>query len=389
MGRPTTPAIGIRPGAEAPPKPAPVALPGASSLRDVFTKDGLSVERSVLLLEVVARSVAAQRGGSSGQPHGALTPEHVRFDRPKAGGKVTIVAPDALPLDPQTLAYYRAPEYDQNTITAQTEVYALACMLFEAITGRPPFRTGTPDELKKRHAGAAPPAVRQVRKDCDLPPALELEINRALKKRPGDRHASPDGFAEAIAAAVRDDNRATMALQLDSAQALALMGSLTGDGQTAATSASKQQQQVPAPAMEVPPPAKSKTGLFVGLGVAALALGAGAFFALSGDPQPPAAPAQSVDAVAAPAPAAAADAEASLDAAAATDVAAETDTAAESDMASASDAQTDDTTAEPKSDPRRPRPVHRGKPGDAEPKLQPAPEPDTKPKSDPNRPVTF
>ena len=352
----------------------------------------MAVERAVLLIEVVARSVAVQRGAPSQPPHGALTPEHVRYDRPKAAGKLTILAPDALPLDPQTLAYYRAPEFDVNAITPQTEVYALGCMLFEAITGRTPFRTGTPDELKKRHAGAAPPAVRQVRKDCDLPPALELEINRALKKRPGDRHASAQSFAEAIAAAIRDDNRATMALQLDSAEALALMGSLTGDGQTAATSASKQQQQVPAPAMEVPPPPpKSKTGLFVGLGVAALALGAGAFFALfstqRGDPAP--APAATVDPAAAAPDVAEADAAAETDIAAASDSGAETDAAAESDAAAGTDAQVGETDAESKPDPRRPRPVHRGKPGEPESKPNAPAEPDPKPKSDPNRPVTF
>jgi len=56
--------------------------------------------------------------------------------------------------------------------------------------------------------------VRMVRRDCDLPPSLEVEIQRALKKRPGDRHATLLAFAEAIRSANREDDRATVAFDM-------------------------------------------------------------------------------------------------------------------------------------------------------------------------------
>jgi len=379
----TSPTFAASPTA---PKPAaapvkPAALPGQSSLRDFLTRTGLPPEKAVAKIELVARAVAKQRADK----RGALTPEHIRFDKPGGMGTITVAGPDDVAVDPQTLAYYRAPDFDRNDLSVQTDVYALGCMLFEALTGRPPFRTGTPDELQKRHAGAAPPAVRQIRKDCELPPGLELELHRALKKRPGDRHHDAISFAVALGASMRDDDRSTMALQLDQNQILQLMGSVTGDGQPAATSASKHQQKVPAPAISIPPevapPAKSKTGLIVGA-VVGLAVIAGGAFVLLGQKEP--APAVT----AAPTPAPEPDVVEGTDASAQTDIEATTDVVAETDVA-ATDVVEPDVGAEPKPDPRRPRPAVRPKPGDTESK--PATKPDTKPdsKPDPNRPVTF
>ena len=383
----TSPTFAASPTA---PKPAaapakPAALPGQSSLRDFLTKTGLPPEKAVAKIELVARAVAKQRTDK----RGALTPEHIRFDKPGGMGTITVVGPDDVAVDPQTLAYYRAPDFDRNDLSVQTDVYALGCMLFEALTGRPPFRTGTPDELQKRHAGAAPPAVRQIRKDCDLPPGLELELHRALKKRPGDRHHDAISFAVALGASMRDDDRSTMALQLDQNQILQLMGSVTGDGQPAATSASKHQQKVPAPAISIPPevapPAKSKTGLIVGAVVGLLVIAGGAFVLLGQKEPPPAVAAAPAPTESTPAPTP--DVVEGTDASAQTDIEATTDVIAETDVAG-TDVVEPDVGAEPKHDPRRPRPAVRPKPGDTESK--PVTKPDTKPdKPDPNRPVTF
>jgi hypothetical protein len=389
----TSPTFAASPTAPKPaaPKPAaapakPTALPGQSSLRDFLTRTGLPPEKAVAKIELVARAVAKQRTDK----RGALTPEHIRFDKPGGMGTITVVGPDDVAVDPQTLAYYRAPDFDRNDLSVQTDVYALGCMLFEALTGRPPFRTGTPDELQKRHAGAAPPAVRQIRKDCELPPGLELELHRALKKRPGDRHHDAISFAVALGASMRDDDRSTMALQLDQNQILQLMGSVTGDGQPAATSASKHQQKVPAPAISIPPevapPAKSKTGLIVGA-VVGLAVVAGGAFVVLGQKEPaPAVAAAPVPAEPTPSPAP--DVVEGTDASAPTDIEAATDVVAETDVAG-TDVVEPDVGAEPKHDPRRPRPVAKSKPGEPEPKpvVKPVTKPDNKP--DPNRPVTF
>lgn len=197
-----------------PPVAAALAAPShGSTLHDLLHKGPLSLESALARIGLVAETVAMQRV----TVHGALCPWHVRFDSKDATGKPKIAAPDAV-IDPVQLAPYRAPELERSDPEASTtpsaEVYALGCMLFEAIAGRTVF-VGGPADQAKRHATAAAPPLRMVRRDCELPPALEVEIQRALKKRPGDRHANATAFATAIRAANREDDRATMAININ------------------------------------------------------------------------------------------------------------------------------------------------------------------------------
>lgn len=193
--------------------PTPAAEPclSASTFATALARGPMSADQAVARLELIAKLVAESRS----ELHGALTPWHVLFGLPDGKGRPTLADTD-VPLDPLQYALYEAPELQQphSQATAASEVYALGCMLFEAIAGRVPFPGQTSSEVRKRHASAAVPAVRMVRRDCDLPPSLEVEIQRALKKRPGDRHATALAFAEAISAANREDDRATMAFDM-------------------------------------------------------------------------------------------------------------------------------------------------------------------------------
>lgn len=239
MPRATAPApatVGPRTGSTAPIlATAAAADPGyGSTLHELLKKGPLSLEVALARIGLVAETVALQRTST----HGALTPWHVRFESKDATGRPKIAPPEAV-TDAAQLAPYRAPELDKNlpeaTTTPSAEVYALGCILFEAIAGRTPF-VGTPVEQAKRHGTAAAPPLRMVRRDCELPPALEVEIQRALKKRPGDRHATAAAFANAIRAANREDDRATMALNVTDAAMLKEMLAAAGGVPHAATS---------------------------------------------------------------------------------------------------------------------------------------------------------
>ena len=213
--------------AAAAPAPAPAAaaavdLPaaGGSTLRDLLAKGPLATEPAVARIAAVADVVA-----TAGRAPGTLTPAHVRYAGADAGGQPGLT--EAGELDAMYAATYRAPELDQGPATAAADVYALGCLLFEAVTGKAPIRGKTPAEIQKRHATAAAPAARQIRVDCDLPPALEVEIQRSLRKRPGDRHPTVKAFAAAIRATMKDDDRSTMALGGD--EAAFLKSLLAGD----------------------------------------------------------------------------------------------------------------------------------------------------------------
>jgi Protein kinase domain len=93
---------------------------------------------------------------------------------------------------------YVAPERIQGgAVGAWTDVYALGCVLFFALTGTVVFPVDAPETKLWAHVSEPPPAVSALR--SGIPPALDAVVARALAKDPAERHES----APALAAAVR------------------------------------------------------------------------------------------------------------------------------------------------------------------------------------------
>ena len=87
-----------------------------------------------------------------------------------------------------TLAYLAPEQIDGGPLDARTDVYALGCVLFHALTGRPPFPTADEEAALEAHRGAAPPAPSSI--VPGLPPAMDAVVLRAMAKRPQDRFAT-------------------------------------------------------------------------------------------------------------------------------------------------------------------------------------------------------
>lgn len=84
---------------------------------------------------------------------------------------------------------YMAPEQIRgHEVTAQTDLYALGCVLFELITGQPPFISETPAGTLHQHCHATPARVSEKALDC--PPDLERIVAKLLQKNPEDRYES-------------------------------------------------------------------------------------------------------------------------------------------------------------------------------------------------------
>jgi serine/threonine-protein kinase len=234
-----------------------LAAAPASTLADLLPRAPLTTEVAVERVAEICDVLAADHSG----PHGGLTPAHVRYPQREFRGRPTIAGVHELTLEPRTAAGYRAPECADGPATAAADVYALACVLFELLTGRPPFTGATAEDIAKRHATAAAPPVRMVKRDSDLPPSLDLELQRALKKRPGDRHASVRAFADAIRATQRDDDRATMALGAgDIAKVQALLAEQAAARvQVSASSAPASPPPASAPPPNAPPASEPAT----------------------------------------------------------------------------------------------------------------------------------
>ncbi|MDT5223192.1 MAG: serine/threonine kinase PknH [Mycobacterium sp.] len=96
---------------------------------------------------------------------------------------------------------YMAPERfrgDPAEVTASADTYALACVLFEALTGKPPF-TGDTATLVGAHLTEPVPRVSS---RLGLPPGLDDVIARGMAKRPEDRYATTGDFARAAEGAL-------------------------------------------------------------------------------------------------------------------------------------------------------------------------------------------
>jgi tetratricopeptide (TPR) repeat protein/predicted Ser/Thr protein kinase len=86
---------------------------------------------------------------------------------------------------------YMAPEQasNQSDISARADIFSLGCVLYECLTGQPPFRASHPAAVLAKILYAEPAALRSVRPE--LPPALETLLEAMLAKDPLRR--LPDG----------------------------------------------------------------------------------------------------------------------------------------------------------------------------------------------------
>jgi serine/threonine-protein kinase len=92
---------------------------------------------------------------------------------------------------------YMAPEQIRGEeISAASDVYALGCVMFECVTGDPPFSDRQGMRVLWAHLQDEPPDATATRPD--LPPAFAAELVRALAKDPAARHGSASELADAL-----------------------------------------------------------------------------------------------------------------------------------------------------------------------------------------------
>lgn len=84
-------------------------------------------------------------------------------------------------------------------LDARSDVYALALMAFEMLTGKLPFAGTTAQEIMIARLRGEPTPLRRARPDLDLPEGVERVIATALQRRPEDRYQSAPEFADALA----------------------------------------------------------------------------------------------------------------------------------------------------------------------------------------------
>ncbi len=109
-------------------------------------------------------------------------------------------------------AKYLAPEQvEGGPIDGRSDLYALGVVLYEALTGAPPFvaDTDTSTALARLHRDPVPPRVLRP----EIPLAVELVVLRALARRPDDRFPDAAAMRRALLAAGADPSQAPAAAQ--------------------------------------------------------------------------------------------------------------------------------------------------------------------------------
>src|SRR5258705_9064923 len=96
---------------------------------------------------------------------------------------------------------YMPPEQASGSgqVDRRSDIYSLACVLYEMLAGQPPFTGPTAQAVMARPSLDAGPRLKIVR-DA-IPDELEVGIERALEKVPADRYQTSGEFAKALTAA--------------------------------------------------------------------------------------------------------------------------------------------------------------------------------------------
>jgi serine/threonine-protein kinase len=94
--------------------------------------------------------------------------------------------------------HYMSPEQamGEREITARSDLYALGCVLYEMLTGEPPFTGPTAQAIFARVMTEEPRSLVLQRRT--IPPQVESAVLTALAKLPADRFATAAKFAEAL-----------------------------------------------------------------------------------------------------------------------------------------------------------------------------------------------
>ncbi len=179
------------------------------SLRDQLNRERqLPLEEALQIAREVAEALSYAH--SRGFVHRDIKPENILLSNSHAlvadfGIARAISVAGGTQLTERGIAVgtpaYMSPEQcsGQDPVDGRSDLYALACVLYEMLAGEPPFGGRTAQAIIARHLQERPPSLRIVRPTVTL--SVQRAIETALAKVPADRYPTAMQFVSALESA--------------------------------------------------------------------------------------------------------------------------------------------------------------------------------------------
>jgi serine/threonine-protein kinase len=182
-----------------------------SDLRGLIDESPLALGDAITLVEGLARALDAAH--AKGLVHRDVKPGNVLIARSSGSPAIEHVYLSDFGLTKRsdsrsgltgtgvfagTLDYAAPEQFEGTALGPQTDVYSLGCVLFECLTGLPPFPRQQEAAVMYAHLHDPPPSATAQRPE--LPQALDRVIEKAMAKRLANRYPT----AGALAAAFKD-----------------------------------------------------------------------------------------------------------------------------------------------------------------------------------------
>jgi serine/threonine-protein kinase len=184
------------------------------NLKDMIISRELDAGRSLRILTPVADALDAAH--AQGLIHRDIKPQNILvsgrdhayladFGLTKAPGEKSLTKTGQFV---GTLDYISPEQIRGKPASKQSDIYALAAVLYECLTGVVPYPKDSEAAVLYAHMSDEPPLVTEARPE--LPPGLDAVIRKAMAKNPEDRHGSASELMRDAEEAFSRKTRAAM-----------------------------------------------------------------------------------------------------------------------------------------------------------------------------------